>query len=116
MLGLLMLCTAGALIGIPIFFAAFFTRRIESRMARAGVRAILVTMTVVGLIGDELIGKVQLEALCENSGISTADLSRARGKEVIAEVGGRVQISGTTLPAYVSRVSMRARDSSEVLF
>lgn len=64
---------------------------------------------------DELIGKYQFEALCKANGIESADVSKASGRKVRVEYGGRTFIHGTILPIKESDVLFRDADTGEIL-
>lgn len=64
---------------------------------------------------DEVIGMYQFGALCKANGIESADISKARGKRVIAQHGERYYVNGPIMPIKVSDDIFRDADSGEVL-
>lgn len=64
---------------------------------------------------DEIFGKYQFEALCKKNGIESADVSKARGKNLKVEYGGRLLVHGTILPIEESDVWFRDADTGDVL-
>lgn len=64
---------------------------------------------------DEVIGRHQFEALCKANGIESADISKARGRQVKVEYGERQLIGRTIMPIKESDVIFRDADSKEIL-
>lgn len=64
---------------------------------------------------DEVIGMLQFNALCKSNGIESADISKARGKRVKVEHGGRAPLDGTILPIKESNARFSDADTGELL-
>lgn len=81
------------------------------KSAMVGVVLVLLTTPFV----DEVIGKYQFEALCKANGVESADVLKARGRQVKVEYGERHFVDDTIMPIKVSNVIFRDAASGEVL-
>lgn len=64
---------------------------------------------------DEVIGMYQFNALCKANGIESADVSKARGKRVIASYGERRLIEGVIIPIKASEDFFRDASNGDIV-
>ena len=83
---------------------------------RAAVKALIFIALLASPFVDEVIGKYQFEALCKANGIEGADVSKARGKRVKGEYGGRRLVGSTIMPIEERDLLFRNADNNELLF
>ena len=115
MIGLLFLATIAAWLWAS-FWLSIKVGRLIAKPLLSGTATILTFVALLCLpFVDEVIGKHQFETLCKVNGIESADVSKARGKKVKVEYGGRELLEGTILPIQESNVLFKDADSGEVL-
>ena len=67
------------------------------------------------MLADEIIGAIQYEYLCKRYGISSADLSKAKGKKVIINRTEGGFVPHTALPIEEDFISLTDAQTKETL-
>lgn len=116
MTGLIFLAAFAALIVLLIWLGGLLTRWLPiSSNWKASLRVLIVVGVFPLMVVDEIIGKQQFEVLCEANGIESADVSKARGKRVILEVGEKRMIHAGIIPGAVEEWHYRDADDGAIL-
>ena len=116
MAGLILLVALIAFLTLVIWLSGLLTQWLPlSSNGKALLRVVIVVGVFPLMLVDEIIGKHQFEALCKANGIESADVSKARGRQVRLEVGERHPLESKVMPGAVENWSYKDADTGEVL-
>lgn len=116
MAGLILLAALAALIGLLVWLSGLITRRLPlSSNSKTWLRVAIVVGAFPLMLIDEIVGKYQFQALCKANGIESADVSKARGKNVRLEISENTKLQGLMTPGIVDDRFYRDIDTNEIL-
>lgn len=115
MIGLFFIFTVITWLSVSVWLAHKLGNFVSSSEWRAKVKISIFLFLLSLPFVDELIGKLQYDALCKANGVESADVSRARGKKVKVKYGERTAVKGTIVPIKESDMFFRDADSGEIL-
>ena len=112
MTGILLLVVVGFWIWASVQLTSLLLRRISSRMLRRVVApAVFVALLVLPVL-DEVIGRFQFRALCEDNAVLRINADEVKGKTVRLEIKPSNEVLlGQWLTTYHTRIGFRDTDS-----
>lgn len=102
MTGLLLLVIAAIWVVVATSIATLVARRIGRGSGRILTATFLSLILIPFPLADEIIGKRQFTALCEEHGRKEGDFSRARGMVLVGHIDAYSPVEGTLLKTSVS--------------
>ena len=116
MTGLLLLGLFVVFVRILIVVSKWLTCRLKwSPAAVFFTRLAIVIGAFPLMLADEMIGAIQYEYLCKRYGISSADLSKAKGKKVMVNWTEGGLVPHTALPIREDFISLTDAQTKEIL-